>query len=194
MELNRETPREQAGNKTLMSMVGGNDIKWNFGKFLISNAGAVKRCPSTSQPSRQPHPLLGEDGTTGNIFRSSTRTPRQGPGLDCLMCQIRLSFVPDFLDSDLHERWSLFPPYPVPWRCGLETACPASGVSVCHRCRSNMALIRQSRPYSGLGFTMKVLAILQIFPYSLGSGESTGSACRGRQPRRGRRCPVSTRP
>jgi len=40
----------EAGNKTLLSMVGGSDIKWNFGKFLISNGGAVKRYEPTTSP------------------------------------------------------------------------------------------------------------------------------------------------
>ncbi|KAJ1492640.1 thioredoxin-like protein [Baffinella frigidus] len=40
----------EAGNKTLLSLVGGSDIKWNFGKFLISNGGAVKRYEPTTPP------------------------------------------------------------------------------------------------------------------------------------------------
>jgi hypothetical protein len=44
----------------------------------------------------------------------------------------RLSGVLDSLD--LHERWPLFLPCPVPWRCGLETVCTASGESICHSC------------------------------------------------------------
>lgn len=39
-----------AGKKTLMSMIGGDDIKWNFGKFLISNNESVKRYEPTTSP------------------------------------------------------------------------------------------------------------------------------------------------
>ena len=34
--------KKEAGNKTLLSMFG-EDIKWNFGKFLITNGNAIKR-------------------------------------------------------------------------------------------------------------------------------------------------------
>ena len=33
-----------------MSMIGGDDIKWNFGKFLISNNESVKRYEPTTSP------------------------------------------------------------------------------------------------------------------------------------------------
>jgi len=37
------------------------------------------------------------------------------------------------------------------------------------RCRANMAHVRQSRPYCGLGFQVKALDTLQVVPSSLGS-------------------------
>ena len=42
-----------------------------------------------------------------------------------------------------------------------------------HRCRANIALIRQSRPDSGLGLSLvqvKVFKPFDVFPFSLGSG------------------------
>jgi len=41
--------KKSAQNKTLLSLMG-DDIKWNFGKFLISNGVAVKRFEPTSNP------------------------------------------------------------------------------------------------------------------------------------------------
>jgi len=38
------------GSKTLLSALAGNDIKWNFGKFLISNGAAVTRYEPTDAP------------------------------------------------------------------------------------------------------------------------------------------------
>jgi len=42
--------KKSAQNKGLLTMIGGEDIKWNFGKFLISNGAAVKRYEPTSSP------------------------------------------------------------------------------------------------------------------------------------------------
>jgi len=39
-----------AGNKTLFSVLGGADIKWNFAKFLISNGETIKRYEPTTSP------------------------------------------------------------------------------------------------------------------------------------------------
>ena len=47
-----------------------------------------------------------------------------------------------------------------------------------HRCRANMAHIRQSRPGSGLGIQIKVHKAFNVVPFSLGSGRATGCACR----------------
>lgn len=41
--------KTEASNKTLMSMFG-EDIKWNFGKFLISNGKVIKRYEPTTSP------------------------------------------------------------------------------------------------------------------------------------------------
>jgi len=41
--------KKEAGNKTLMSMLG-DDIKWNFGKFLITNGNSIKRYEPTTSP------------------------------------------------------------------------------------------------------------------------------------------------
>ena len=35
--------KKEARNKTFMSSMLGDDIKWNFGKFLISNGKNIKR-------------------------------------------------------------------------------------------------------------------------------------------------------
>uniref|UniRef100_A0A7S0DVH3 Glutathione peroxidase n=1 Tax=Hanusia phi TaxID=3032 RepID=A0A7S0DVH3_9CRYP len=41
--------KKEAQNKTLLSLLG-DDIKWNFGKFLISNGNVVKRYEPTTKP------------------------------------------------------------------------------------------------------------------------------------------------
>jgi len=47
--------KREAGNKTLLSMFG-EDIKWNFGKFLITNGNAIKRY----EPTTSPKAILGD--------------------------------------------------------------------------------------------------------------------------------------
>jgi len=37
--------------KTLLSAIGGNSIKWNFSKFLISGGDQVKRFEPSSMPN-----------------------------------------------------------------------------------------------------------------------------------------------
>jgi len=41
--------KKEASNKTLLSMFG-EDIKWNFGKFLITNGNSIKRYEPTTSP------------------------------------------------------------------------------------------------------------------------------------------------
>lgn len=41
--------KKEASNKTLLSMLG-DDIKWNFGKFLISNGKTITRYEPTTSP------------------------------------------------------------------------------------------------------------------------------------------------
>jgi len=41
---------KKEGGKTLVSALAGNDIKWNFGKFLISNGAAVTRYEPPTKP------------------------------------------------------------------------------------------------------------------------------------------------
>ena len=54
-------------------------------------------------------------------------------------------------------------------------------VDVYHRCRANMASIRQSRPDSGLGFQVKALKNFLVVPSSLERGTS-GDRVRARPP------------
>jgi glutathione peroxidase len=35
--------KKDASNKTFMSSMLGNNVRWNFGKFLISNGKSIKR-------------------------------------------------------------------------------------------------------------------------------------------------------
>ena len=44
-----------------------------------------------------------------------------------------------------------------------------------HRCRANMAHIRQSRPHSGFGVDVKVLHTFLVIPLSLGRGAGSSS-------------------
>lgn len=41
---------KKEGSKTLVSALAGNEIKWNFGKFLVQNNAAVKRFEPTDSP------------------------------------------------------------------------------------------------------------------------------------------------
>jgi glutathione peroxidase-family protein len=42
--------KKEASNKTFMSSMLGDDIKWNFAKFLISNGKIIRRYEPTSSP------------------------------------------------------------------------------------------------------------------------------------------------
>jgi hypothetical protein len=51
--------------------MGGNDIKWNFGKFLISNGAAVKRCAA---PRKAP----AHAARRGALLGRGARVPGRG--------------------------------------------------------------------------------------------------------------------
>jgi len=38
------------GSRTFLSTLGGTDIKWNFGKFLVTGGDNVKRYEPTTSP------------------------------------------------------------------------------------------------------------------------------------------------
>jgi len=39
------------GSRTFLSTLGGTDIKWNFGKFLVTGGDNVKRYEPTTSPT-----------------------------------------------------------------------------------------------------------------------------------------------
>lgn len=54
------TRLKSSASRTLLSSIGGTDIKWNFSKFLISNGQDVKRYEPVTMP----------DGIRGDIDKA----------------------------------------------------------------------------------------------------------------------------